>query len=56
MFPIKNRNDLDELIELISLENQVKELRLQDKSRKQNFHEDMKKLYELLTDTIKVSS
>ena len=53
LFPIKNREDLEKLNELVSLQNQVKSVRLQDKLRKQNFHEDMKKLYEPLTDTIK---
>ena len=35
--------------ELVSLENQVKAVRLQDKLGKQNFHEDMKKLFEPVT-------
>ena len=34
----------------------MKTVRLQDKLGKQNFHEDMKKLYEPLTDTIKNTS
>ena len=53
LFPIKNRLDLDKLNELVSLQYQVKAVRLQDKLGKQNFHEDMKKVYEPLTDTIK---
>ena len=53
LFPIKNREDLEKLNELVSLQNQVKAVRLQDKLGKQNFHEDMKKVYEPLTDTIK---
>ena len=53
MFPIKNREDLEKLKELATLQNQVKAVKLQDKLGKQNFHEDMKKLYEPLTDTIK---
>ena len=53
LFPIKNREDLEKLNELVSLQNQVKTVRLQDKLGKQNFHEDMKKVYEPLTDTIK---
>ena len=53
LFPIKNREDLEKLNELVALQNQVEAVRLQDKSGKQNFHEDMKKVYEPLTDTIK---
>ena len=53
MFLIKNREDLEKLKELATLQNQVKPVKLQDKLGKQNFHEDMKKQYEPLTDTIK---
>ena len=53
LYSIKNREDLEKLKELATLQNQVKAVRLQDKLGKQNFHEDMKKLYEPLTDTIK---
>ena len=53
LYSIKNREDLEKLKELATLQNQVKAVRLQDKLVKQNFHEDMKKLYEPLTDTIK---
>ena len=53
LFPIKNREDLEKLKQLVSLQNQVKIVSLQDKLREQNFHEDMKKVYEALTDTIK---
>ena len=41
---------------MASLQSQLKAVRLQDKLVKQNFHEDMKKLYEPLTDTIKNTS
>ena len=53
LFPIKNREDLENLNKLVSLQNQVKAVRLQDKLGKQNFHEDMKKVYKPVTDTIK---
>ena len=53
LYSIKNREDLEKLKELSTLQNQVKAVRLQVKLRKQNFHEDMKNLYERLTDTIK---
>ena len=53
LYSIKNREDLDKLEELALLQDQVKAVKLQDKLRKQDFHQDMKKLYEPLTDTIK---
>ena len=56
LYSIKDREDLKKLEELASLQNQVKAVRLQDKLAKQNFHEDMKRLYEPLTDTIKNTS
>ena len=56
LFPTKNRDDLAKLEQLASLQNQVEELRLKDKLGKQKFHEDMKKLYEPLSDTIKDTS
>ena len=56
LYPIQNIEDLQKLKELASLQNQVKAVRLQDKLGKQNFHEEMKKLYEQLTNTIKNTS
>ena len=56
LFPTKDREDLEKLNELVSLQDQVKVVRLHDKLGKQNFHENMKKLYEPLTDTIKNTS
>ena len=53
LYSIKNREDFEKLKELATLQNQVKAVKLQDKLGKQNFHEDMKKLYEPVTDTIK---
>ena len=43
---------MKDLNELVLLENQVKVVKLQDKLRKQNFHEDMKKLFEPVTKLI----
>ena len=43
LFAIKNREDLENLKELASLKNQVKNFRLQDELGKQNFHENIKK-------------
>ena len=53
MFPIKNREDFQKLHESISLQNQVKVVRLKDKLGKQNFHEDMKEGFEPLSNTLK---
>ena len=56
LFPIRNVEDLQNLNEAISLQNQVKDVRLQDKLGKQNFHENMEKVFEPLTDTLKKTS
>ena len=56
MFPIRNVEDLQNLNEAVSLQNQVKVVRLQDKLGEQNFHEDMTKVFEPLTDTFKKTS
>ena len=56
LFPIKVREDLENLNELASLQDQVKEVRLQDKLGKQNFHEDMKKVFELVTKSLENTS
>ena len=53
MFPIRNVEDLKNLNEAVSLENQVKVVRLQNKLGKQNFHEDMKNVFEPVTKSIK---
>ena len=56
LFPIKDREGLEKLNEAVSLQNQVKVVRLQDKLGKQNFHEDMTKVFEPVTDTLKKTS
>ena len=56
LFPIRNIADLQNLNEAISLQNQVKDVRLQDKLGKQNFHGDMTEVFEPLTDTLKKTS
>ena len=53
LYPIKDIENLEKLNEAVSLQNQVKVVRLQNKLGEQNFHEDMKKVYEPLTNTIK---
>ena len=39
LYAIKNNDNLENLNELVSLENHVNIVRLQDKLGKQNFHE-----------------
>ena len=56
LFPIKNRQELEDLEELVSLKNQVEEFRLQDKLDKQNFHKNNRIVFEPNTDTIKTTS
>ena len=56
LFPIRNVTDLQNLNEAISLQNQVKVAKLRDKLGKQNFHEDMTKVFEPLTETLKKAS
>ena len=56
LFPIRNVTDLQNLNEAISLQNQVNVAKLQDKLGKQNFHEDMTKVFEPLTETLKKAS
>ena len=53
LYSIKEREDLEKLEEVASLQNQVKAVRLQDKLGKQNFHEEMKKVFEPVTKTFK---
>ena len=53
---IENGEDLEKLEELASLQNQVEEVRLQDQSCKQNFHENLKNLHEALICTLKATS
>ena len=56
MFPIKDREDLQKLNEVVSLQNEVKVVQLQDKLGKQNFHEDMKKVFEPATKSLEKTS
>ena len=52
LYSIKNREDLENLEEIASLQNQVKVVRLQVKLGEQNFHEDMKKVFEPVTKSL----
>ena len=56
LFPIRNIEDLQNLNEPVSLQNQVKVVRLQDKLGKQNVHQNMEEVFEPLTDTLKKTS
>ena len=56
LYSIKDREDLENLEELVSLQDQVKVVRLQDKLGKQNFHEDMKKVFEPVTKSLENTS
>ena len=56
LYSIKDREDLENLEGLVSLENQVKVVKLQDKLGKQNFHEDMKKVFEPVTKSLESTS
>ena len=56
LYSIKDREDLEELQDLVSLQNQVKVVRLQDKLGEQNFHEDMKKVFEPVTKSLENTS
>ena len=56
LFAVKIRDDLEKKEELASLKNQVEEVRLQDRLGKQNFHENIKKVFKPVTDTCKKTS
>ena len=56
LYSIKDREDLEKLNELVSLQDHVKVVRLQDKLGKQNFHEDMKKVFEPVTKSLENTS
>ena len=56
LYSIKDREDLQNLNELVSLQDQVEVVKLQDKLGKQNFHEDMKKVFEPVTKSLENTS
>ena len=51
-----NREDLEKLNELVTLQDQVKIDRLQDKLGEQNFHENMRKVFEPVTKSLETTS
>ena len=52
LYAIKNNDNLESLNVLVSLENQGKVVRLQDKLVKQNVHAEMKKVFEPVTKSL----
>ena len=56
LYSIKDREDLEKLEDLVSLQNQVKVVKLQDKLGEQNFHEDMKKVFEPVSKSLENTS
>ena len=54
LYSIKDREDLEKLEDLVSLQNQVKVVKLQDKLGEQNFHEDLKKYSNQLLNHLKI--
>ena len=56
LYSIKDREDLENLNELVSLQYQTKVVQLQDKLGKQNFHEDMKNVFEPVTKSLENTS
>ena len=56
MFPLENREDLQKLNESASSQNQIKATRIQDGLGEQNFHEDVKEVFEPLSNPLKDNS
>ena len=56
LYSIKDREDLENLEELVSLENQIKVVRLQDKLGEQKLLEDVKKVFEPVTRSLENTS
>ena len=56
LYSIKNSEDLEKLEDLVSLQEQVKVVKLQDKLGEQNFHENIKKVFEPVTKSLKNNS
>ena len=56
MFPIRNVEDLQKLDKALPLQNEVKVVRLQDKLGEQNFHDNMKKVFEPVTKSLENTS
>ena len=53
LYSIKNVEDLKDLNELVTLQDQVKTVKIQDKLGEQNCHQKSEKLFEPVTKSIK---
>ena len=51
LYSITNTDDWEDLNQLASLQNQVIDLRLQDNLGKQNFHDEVKNVFQPVTKT-----
>ena len=56
LYPINNREDLQKLNDAVLLQNQVQEVRLQNKLGDQIYHEDIKIFFKPMTDELKNTS
>ena len=56
LYSIKDREDLEDLNKLASLQDQVKAVRLRDKLGKQNFQYNLKKIFEPVTKSLENTS
>ena len=56
LFAINNREELDKIEELVSLQKQMKAVKLQLKLGEQKFYEHMKKLIEPVTKSLENAS
>ena len=56
LYLFKTRENLEKLNELVSLNDQVKAVRLQNKLGKQNFLEDMEKVFDPVTKSLENTS
>ena len=56
LYPIINREDLQKANDAVWLQNQVQEVRLQNKLGDQNYHEDINKFFKPMTDELKNTS
>ena len=56
LYSIKDREDLENLNELVSLQDQVKAVSLRDNFGKQFFHEDIKKIFEPVAKSLESTS
>ena len=56
LYSIKNREDWENLNKLVSLNNQIEELRLQGELGKHKFHKKIKEVFEPVIGTKKITS